>query len=168
MDSHCSFKTVLGKSKDSLLLSRDCRSRSSNSSSWLLWRSGEIYWVDINEYFPKHVISFHLLKNLRIWSRMWSCSFSKDSIVIPSSRKRCLCSNGNNPAENTRKATSLILFSKTIHVPVVERKKEETILLDYRDEFVNDRLMLPILKMSYRYFVVRNLIEGKLTWRFLL
>ena len=39
------FKTVLGESKDPLLLSCTCRSRSTNSSNWLLWRFSEIYWV---------------------------------------------------------------------------------------------------------------------------
>jgi len=45
---------------------------------------------------------------------------------------------------------------KTLHIPVLERTKDEKITLEYYDEQINDRLILPILKISYRYFVVSN------------
>lgn len=46
------------------------------------------------------------------------------------------------------------LTFQTLHVPVIERKKDDKFITEYYDENINDRIMLPILKMSYRYFVV--------------
>ena len=39
----------------------------------------------------------------------------------------------------------------------MERKKEEKIITEYYDEHVNDGIMLPLLKLSYRYFAVNLL-----------
>ncbi|CAF4924829.1 unnamed protein product, partial [Rotaria sp. Silwood2] len=44
----------------------------------------------------------------------------------------------------------------TLHIPVIERKKDDKLLTEYYDENINDRIMLPILKMSYRYFVLQH------------
>ncbi|CAF2351129.1 unnamed protein product [Rotaria sp. Silwood2] len=44
----------------------------------------------------------------------------------------------------------------TIHVPNIERKKNEKLIIEYYDEHINDRPMLSILKMSYRYFVLQH------------
>ncbi|CAF0794211.1 unnamed protein product [Adineta ricciae] len=46
-------------------------------------------------------------------------------------------------------------FAMTLHVPVVEQKKDDKCFLEYLDERINDRVMLPILKMSYRYFALQ-------------
>lgn len=43
---------------------------------------------------------------------------------------------------------------QTLHVPVNERKKDDKIIYEFLDENINDRLILPLLKMSYQYFVV--------------
>ena len=39
---------------------------------------------------------------------------------------------------------------------MIERKKDDKFVPDYYDDNVNDRIMLPILRLSYRYFVVRR------------
>ncbi|CAF3365031.1 unnamed protein product [Rotaria sp. Silwood1] len=49
-----------------------------------------------------------------------------------------------------------ISLAMTLHVPNVERKKNEKLLIEYCDEHINDRLMLSILKMSYRYFILQH------------
>ncbi|CAF3176587.1 unnamed protein product [Rotaria sp. Silwood2] len=47
-------------------------------------------------------------------------------------------------------------IAMTLHIPVIERKKDDKLLTEYYDENINDRIMLPILKMSYRYFVLQH------------
>jgi len=54
------------------------------------------------------------------------------------------------------KTKKIIYLFQSLHVPVVVRKKPDRIELEYYDEHINDRLILPILKMSYRYFVVSD------------
>ncbi len=54
------------------------------------------------------------------------------------------------------KTKKIIYLFQSLHVPVVERKKPDRFELEYYDEHINDRLILPILKMSYRYFVVSD------------
>ncbi|CAF4587178.1 unnamed protein product, partial [Rotaria sp. Silwood2] len=49
-----------------------------------------------------------------------------------------------------------ICLVMTIHVPNIERKKNEKLIIEYYDEHINDRPMLSILKMSYRYFVLQH------------
>jgi hypothetical protein len=36
----------------------------------------------------------------------------------------------------------------------MERKKDDKFFVEYFDENVNDRIMSPLLQMSYEYFVV--------------
>ncbi|CAF4700724.1 unnamed protein product [Rotaria socialis] len=49
-----------------------------------------------------------------------------------------------------------ICIAMSLHIPVVERKKDDKFVTEYYDENINDRIMLPILKMSYRYFVLQH------------
>jgi hypothetical protein len=49
-----------------------------------------------------------------------------------------------------------ISIAMTVHIPAIERKKDDKFIVEYYDENVNDRIMLPILKMSYRYFVLQR------------
>ncbi|UJR27740.1 hypothetical protein I4U23_009016 [Adineta vaga] len=42
-----------------------------------------------------------------------------------------------------------------LHIPVTEQKKDDKCILEYHDERINDRLMLPILKISYQYFILQ-------------
>ncbi|CAF0741220.1 unnamed protein product [Rotaria sordida] len=49
-----------------------------------------------------------------------------------------------------------ICLTMTLNVPNMERKKNEKSIIEYYDEHINDRLMLSILKMSYRYFVLQH------------
>jgi hypothetical protein len=49
-----------------------------------------------------------------------------------------------------------ICLAMALRIPVIERKKDEKILVEYYDDNINDRLILPILKMSYRYFVLQQ------------
>ena len=53
--------------------------------------------------------------------------------------------------------TSSIL--KTLHVPVVEKKIGEQHVSEYQEEHITDRLYLPLLKIAYRYFVVKQMIS---------
>ncbi|CAF3062198.1 unnamed protein product [Rotaria socialis] len=49
-----------------------------------------------------------------------------------------------------------ICIAMTLHVPSIERKKDEKLIMEYYDEHINDRLMLSVLKISYRYFVLEH------------
>jgi len=65
-----------------------------------------------------------------------------------------LYSNGKKTKQSFNRNISFRF--QTIHIPAMERKKDDKFVVEYNDENVNDRIMLPILNMSYRYFVVRT------------
>lgn len=54
------------------------------------------------------------------------------------------------------KVENEIYIAMSIHIPSYERKKEDKFITEYNDENVNDRIMLPILKMSYQYFILQR------------
>ncbi|CAF3916666.1 unnamed protein product [Rotaria sp. Silwood1] len=71
----------------------------------------------------------------------------------------------DDPCETVHFQKTRLLFHKiendiciamTLHIPVIERKKDDKFITDYLDENINDRIMLPILKMSYRYFILQH------------
>ncbi|CAF4532770.1 unnamed protein product [Rotaria sp. Silwood1] len=71
----------------------------------------------------------------------------------------------DDPCETVHFQKTRLLFHKiendiciamTLHIPVIERKKDDKLITDYLDENINDRIMLPILKMSYRYFILQH------------
>jgi len=49
-----------------------------------------------------------------------------------------------------------ICLAMTIHVPVIERKKDDKLIEEYYDENINDRIISPLLQMSYHYFSLQN------------
>ena len=37
---------------------------------------------------------------------------------------------------------------------MIEKKKDDKLVEEYHDENINDRIMLPLLQLTYRYFTV--------------
>ncbi|CAF1498530.1 unnamed protein product, partial [Didymodactylos carnosus] len=52
------------------------------------------------------------------------------------------------------KAEDDIFIAMTLFVPSLERKKDDRLITEYYDDSINDRLMMPILKLSHRYFML--------------
>ncbi|UJR21771.1 hypothetical protein I4U23_024846 [Adineta vaga] len=49
-----------------------------------------------------------------------------------------------------------ISIAMSLHVPVIERKRDDKFIIEYYDEHINDRIMLPLLKISYQYFALQH------------
>ncbi|CAF0807914.1 unnamed protein product [Adineta ricciae] len=70
-----------------------------------------------------------------------------------------------DPCESVHFQKTRLLFHKveqdiciamSLHVPVIERKRDDKYIVEYYDDSINDRIMLPLLKISYRYFTLQH------------